>query len=193
MLSLKDRIKLLEHDLTATPPLISVYSDLPFAILRYEPREEPDLRREVALLAVRLERAGLSAHIISLAELLWESIEKSEGLDALVDLERTSGFPKAQAQVTGYLSDPDFCPLTDLLAERLGRLDHRKDVALLVRVAAMAPAIYQMSALLEGMKGRTTVPSVLFYPGSLEGIFGLKFMDLAGQEPIGNYRVKIYG
>ena len=40
MLSLKERIDLLERDLTAVPPRISVYHDLPFAILRYDPDEE---------------------------------------------------------------------------------------------------------------------------------------------------------
>ena len=45
MSSLKERIELLENDLKAVPPRISVYHDLPFAILRYDPTEEWDLRR----------------------------------------------------------------------------------------------------------------------------------------------------
>ena len=40
MSSLKERIELLENDLKAVPQRISVYHDLPFAILRYEPTEE---------------------------------------------------------------------------------------------------------------------------------------------------------
>ena len=55
MSSLKGRIELLESDLKAVPPRISVYHDLPFAILRYDPAEEWELRREVKLLATRLE------------------------------------------------------------------------------------------------------------------------------------------
>ena len=43
MSSLKDRIELLEDDLKAVPPRISVYHDLPFAILRYDPSEEWEL------------------------------------------------------------------------------------------------------------------------------------------------------
>ena len=58
MSSLKERIELLESDLKAVPPRISVYHDLPFAILRYDPAEEWDLRREVKLLATRLEADG---------------------------------------------------------------------------------------------------------------------------------------
>ena len=62
MSSLKDRIELLEDDLKAVPPRISVYHDLPFAILRYDPTEEWDLRREVRLLATRLETTGKTVH-----------------------------------------------------------------------------------------------------------------------------------
>ena len=55
MSSLTERIELLESDLTAVPPRISVYHDLPFAILRYDPAEEWELRRQVKLLETRLE------------------------------------------------------------------------------------------------------------------------------------------
>ena len=58
MSSLRERIELLENDLKAVPPRISVYHDLPFAILRYDPGEEWDLRREVKMLATRLEATG---------------------------------------------------------------------------------------------------------------------------------------
>ena len=62
MSSLKDRIELLESDLKAVPSRISVYHDLPFAILRYEPTDEWELRRGVKLLATRLEAVGKEIH-----------------------------------------------------------------------------------------------------------------------------------
>ena len=89
MSSLKERIELLEDDLKAVPQRVSVYHDLPFAILRYDMHDEWSLRREVRLLATRLQEAGREVHTISMSELLWEAIEKSEGLEAVVELERT--------------------------------------------------------------------------------------------------------
>jgi hypothetical protein len=50
-----------------------------------------------------------------------------------------------------------------------------------------------MSKLLDEMHGRTTVTTILFYPGSIEGTTGLKFMAMKDYEALGNYRVKIYG
>lgn len=193
MISLKDRITLLENDLVANPPRISVYRDLPFAILRYDPQEEWEVRHEARLLAARLENAGKKVVEVSMAELLWEAIDASEGLSAVVDLEKDRGFEAAQEQVNSYLSDPDWCPLPDLLARRIAHLDPQRHVVFLMRAAAMSPAIYQMSRLLDEMQGRTGVMTILFYPGTLEGITGLRFMALKERETPGNYRVKIYG
>ena len=51
MLSLKESIEMLESDLLASPPRISVYHDLPFAILRYDPGDEWEMRKHLRLLA----------------------------------------------------------------------------------------------------------------------------------------------
>src|SRR5712671_4311781 len=138
MSSLKERIELLESDLKAVPPRISVYHDLPFAILRYDPSEEWELRREIKLLATRLEATGKEVHLIPMSELLWRAIDETEGMEAVVELERERGYPAAQEQVTTYLSDRDWRPLAGLLAERLSGLDPAKSVAFLTRVGAMA-------------------------------------------------------
>ena len=193
MSSLKNRIELLENDLRADPPRISVYHDLPFAILRYDPAEEWELRRQVRLLATRLEKAGKKVHCIPMSELLWKAIEDSEGIQAIVDLEKDRGFLAAQEQITTYLSDRDWCPLAGLLAARLNGLGSRTGVIFLMRAAAMAPGIYHMSKLLDQMQGKTDVMTILFYPGSIEGTTGLRFMALKDHEALGNYRVKIYG
>jgi hypothetical protein len=193
MSSLTERIDLLESDLRAVPPRISVYHDLPFAILRYDPSDEWELRRQIKLLATRLEGAGKEVHVIPMSDLLWRAIDETEGLDAVVKLERERGYLAAQEQVTTYLSDRDWRPLASLLAERLAGLDPSRGVVFLIRVAAMAPGLSDMSKLLDQMHGKTRVTTILTYPGSIEGTAGLRFMDLKERETLGNYRVKIYG
>lgn len=193
MSSLKNRIELLENDLNADPPRISVYHDLPFAIFRYDPEEEWTLRREARLLATRLGEAGRNTCIIHLSNLLWTAIEDTEGIEAVVDLEKERGFLAAQEQVTTYLSDRDWRPLAGLLTERLQTLNDSTKVVFLMRAAAMAPGIYHMSKLLDQMQGKTSLTTILFYPGSIEGTTGLRFMALKDRDALGNYRVKIYG
>lgn len=193
MSSLNNRIELLENDLNASPPRISVYHDLPFAIFRYDPEEEWALRREARLLATRLEETGKKTCMIHMSELLWKAIQESEGIDAVVALENDRGFPAAQEQVTTYLSDRDWRPLAGLLMERLQSLDASIEIVFLMRAAAMAPGMYHMSKLLDQMQGKTTLTTILFYPGSIEGTTGLRFMALKDRDALGNYRVKIYG
>ena len=199
MSSLKDSIAPLESDLKAVPPRISVYHDLPFAIMRYDPADEWELRREIKLLATRLEAAGKDVHIIPMSELLWSALEEvhkkddDEGLEAVVALEKERGYVEAQQQVTTYLSSKVWVPLWDLLADRLASFNPECSVAFLTRVAAMSPGIFHMSMLLDKMHGKTKVPTILFYPGSIEGTTGLRFMELKDRDALGNYRVKIYG
>jgi hypothetical protein len=63
-------LRAIHMDLRAVPSRISVYHDLPFAILRYDPTEEWALRREVRLLATRLEESRKAVHIIPMSALL---------------------------------------------------------------------------------------------------------------------------
>jgi hypothetical protein len=177
----------------ARPPRIALMSNLPFAILRYEPEKEWELRKRARLLARKLEANGRQVHPISMADLMWRAVDETEGMDALVTLERRRGFDVAQRQINLYLSDPDFRPLPDLLAERMAGLDPKRDIVFLMRLAALAPSIYHMSKLLEEMMGRTQVTTIMFYPGGIEGTTGLRFMNIEDREALGNYRVKIYG
>ena len=193
MSSLSANIRLLQDDLLARPMRISAYHDLPFAILRYDAAEEWKLRREVMQLARRLDIAGKRVQIISLAELLWEVVEEAEGIETVAQLERLRGFEVTQQQVTTYLVDPEWSPLPLVLKDRLDPLDPEQNVVFLTRAAAMAPSVYHMSRLLDEMQGKTRVPTVLFYPGELEGATGLRFMGLRDRESTGNYRVKVYG
>jgi hypothetical protein len=196
MSSLKDSIAPLESDLKVVPPRINVYHDLPFAIMRYDPTDEWELRREIKLLATRLETVGKTVHIIPMSELLWSALEKvhqkddDEGLDAVIELEKERGFVEAQQQVTTYLSSKVWIPLWDLLAERLASVKPENSVVFLSRVAAMSPGIFHMSMLLDKMLGKTKAATILLYPGSIEGTTGLRFMDLKDRDALGNYRVK---
>lgn len=189
--SLKERIEWLERELPPNPPRFRVHEDLPFAVLVYDPDQEWQLRKEARHLATRIDKAGRKVVFVSLAELMWEAIE-SEGLDALVRLERERGFAAAQAQVNTYLSDADFSPLPEAVARRLEGLDPEHHLCFLVRGASLAPAIFPLSKLFENLHRKTRVPTILFYPGILRDANGLVYMAFPEREPQGSYRVKIY-
>ena len=115
MLSFAQRFELLERDLSVTPPAFSMSVDLPFAIFRYDPAQEEEnewlVRREITHLATRVSNTtGKLVKQISLAELYWRSIEQSEGVDAIVELEQQRNFLDAEAQVNVY----QLIPIGDL-------------------------------------------------------------------------------
>jgi hypothetical protein len=172
-------------------PKLGAYHDMPYAIFYYPPEVEFDLREELKLLKVRLENKGKRVTTISLSECLMEALD-SEDYDAetLLDEEKMAGVESVIDTIQNIISDDEFRPLIDLVTERLPEpQDPLKDVVMLVRAGALFP-VYRTHALLEQLKGRLTVPSVLFYPGELEGPTGLSFMGVYDPDP--NYRPRIF-
>jgi len=189
----KEQIKTLEKDLCSEELKISPYHDLPSAIFRYDPELEFEMRKEISLLAIRLNGHGKKAHIISLADLFFEAMEKEGGKEQIIKEEKEYGFLKAQESLNIILSDPEYAPLSDLLVDRLKNMDSEKEVALLMRAGIFSPNSYRISKLLDEIHGRTLVPTVLFYPGKIEGVTGLKFMGIPMEDKAGSYHINIYG
>ena len=170
-------------------PSISAYHDMPYAIFRYPPEDEFDVRQEIALLRTRLEQAGKRVTMISLAACLRSALD-AEGMstDALVDAEKSVGLEPTIETIHQVISE--YRPLDELVAQRIpSDADPLRDVVLIVRAGALFP-IYRTSSLLEQLKGKVCVPAVLCYPGELDGAAGLRFMGVLDAEH--NYRPKIF-
>ena len=170
-------------------PAISAYHDMPYAIFRYPPQDEFTVRQETALLRTRLQQVGKRVTLISLSACMYEALE-AEGIDTatLAEAEMTVGLDATIETVHQVLSE--FQPLDDLVAASIpDDADPRRDIAFVVRAGALFP-IYRTSSLLEQLKGKVQVPAVLFYPGELDGVAGLRFMGVLGAEH--NYRPRIF-
>ncbi len=168
--------------------MISAYHDMPYAIFRYPPEVEFELRKELALLRTRLEQTGKRVTTISLAERLNTAIEAESSIHDLVEAERTIGLAQTIDTVNEILSQ--YKPLDTLVVEQMPKdADPLRDIVLIVRAGALFP-VYRTSSLLEQLKGRMKVPSVLFFPGELEGAAGLRFMGVLDAEH--NYRPMIF-
>ena len=103
-------------------------------------------------------------------------------------LEREQGVDTIVETVHSVLSE--YTPLVDLVAARMpDDPDPLRDVVFIVRTGALLP-VYRTFSLLEQLKGRVHVPTVLFYPGELDGAAGLRFMGVLDAEH--NYRPKIF-
>jgi hypothetical protein len=168
-------------------PKISAYHDMPYAIFRYDPAEEFALRAQVGLLQTRLEQRGKRVTRISLAECLDVAMRSQRPLEEWFAAEREMGTDTVVDTVHAVLAE--YTPLVDLVAERMpANPDPLHDIVFILRTGALFP-VYRTFSLLEQLKGRVSVPTVLFYPGDLEGASGLRFMGVLEAEH--NYRPKI--
>ncbi|WP_345795220.1 BREX protein BrxB domain-containing protein [Thauera sp. JM12B12] len=168
---------------------ISAYHNMPYAIFHYPPEEEIPLRAELAMLTTRLEQIGKRVTTISLAECLADALA-AEGLTTarIANAEKRTGTEKMTDTIHKVISERR--PLDDLVAARMPKeADPLRDVVFIVRAGSLFP-FYRTSSLLEQLKGKLDVPAVLFYPGELDGVAGLKFMGVLDADH--NYRPKIF-
>jgi hypothetical protein len=160
---------------------------MPYAIFLYPPDAEFALRSELSLLKTRLEQAGKRVTVISLAECLARALDEVAPMEQLIEAERNIGLDAAIETIHEVLSS--YRPLHELVVKALPEgADPLRDVVFITRAGALYP-VYRTSSLLEQLKGHVHVPSVLFYPGELDGAAGLKFLGVLDAEH--NYRPKI--
>lgn len=168
---------------------ISAYHNMPYAIFHYPPEAEVPLRAELALLTTRLEQIGKRVTSISLAACLADALA-AEGLttERIAVAERRTGVEKMIDTIHMVISRRR--PLDDLVAARIPPDGEAgRDIVFIVRAGSLFP-FYRTSSLLEQLKGKLEVPAVLFYPGELDGVAGLKFMGVLEAEH--NYRPWIF-
>jgi hypothetical protein len=167
---------------------LSAYHDMPYAIFRYDPEDEFDLRKQVTMLETRLSQKGKRIKRISLAECLDEAMRAQRPLVEWFSAERDQGTETIVQTIHSVLSE--YSPLVDLVAARMpADPDPLRDIVFILRTGALFP-VYRTFSLLEQLKGRVHVPTVLFYPGDLDGAAGLRFMGVLDAEH--NYRPKIF-
>ncbi len=167
---------------------VSAYHDMPYALFRYDAEEEFELRQQVTLLETRLSQKGKRIKRISLAECLDEAMQSQRPLEEWFAAERDQGVDTIVETVHAVLSE--YAPLVDLVAARMPENpDPFRDVVFILRTGALFP-MYRTFSLLEQLKGRVDVPTILFYPGALDGASGLRFMGVLDAEH--NYRPKIF-
>lgn len=162
---------------------------MPYALFRYDPEEEFALRKQVTLLETRLTQQSKRIHRLSLAECLNEAMRAQRPPEEWFTAEREQGGVETIVEtVHAVLSE--YAPLVDLVAARMPKdPDPLRDIVFILRTGALFP-VYRTFSLLRQLKSRVQVPTVLFYPGDLDGAAGLRFMGVLDAEH--NYCPKIF-
>src|SRR6201988_3836118 len=117
---------------------ISAYHDMPYALFRYEPEEEFELRKQITLLETRLTQKGKRIKRISLAECLDEAMRSQRPLEDWFTAEREQGVETIVETVHAVLSEYE--PLVDLVSARMPEdPDPQQDIVFILRTGALFP------------------------------------------------------
>jgi hypothetical protein len=169
-------------------PRISAYHNMPYALFRYDPNDELELRCQITMLQTRLEQSGKRVLRISLAQCLAEAMIAVQPLEDWFQAERQHGTALVVDTIHEVLAEE--APLVEMVASGMPTdPDPLRDVVFITRTGSLFP-VYRTFSLLEQLSGRVTVPTILFYPGTLDGAAGLRFMGVLEAEH--NYRPKIF-
>ena len=103
------------------------------------------------------------------------------------------GFREAQRQLTTYLSDPQWCPLADLVLERMAGLDPARSHRLPGEGCCHGAGDLSHVEAAGGDAGEDGGADGTALSRHDRGETSLQFMGLPDREALGNYRVKIYG
>lgn len=161
-------------------PRISAYHNMPYALFRYDPDDEFELRLQVTMLQTRLEQSGKRVLRISLAKCLAQAMIAVQPLEDWFEAERQYGTALVVDTIHEVLAEE--APLVEMVASGMPTdPDPFRDVVFITRTGSLFP-VYRTFSLLEQLSGRVTVPTILFYPGTLDGAAGLRFMGVLEAE-----------
>ncbi len=159
----------------------------PFFYLVHDPERTADVHRRLPPWIASLREHGVTARVVSFADLTWELIGQSGRWDAWIDAAASGGFSRAEVNsaVATYLGQA--------LVERVAR-----------EVATPAPGIAvvftdtdalhpwsRVRALEAALHDRIKVPTAVLYPGRRAGQYGLRFLNMYAVD--NNYRATLIG
>lgn len=168
---------------------LSDTGDDPVYYLVFHPRYILDVKRLMKEWKAKLKNEGWVAETMSMAdtvhELFREYIDRSDWIDdeanRQFDLESLENLKTAQKSVL----EADGA-LKNRILERLNTLSGRKNTVLFITdVEALHPYL-RVGVLEQQLLGKVSVPMVVLYPGTREGLTSLRFLGF--YPPDGNYR-----
>ena len=171
----------------ADPDALNPSKSDPFFYFVHEPAETLEVRRKLPAWIAALEHDGWTVDVISLAELMWRRIEASGLWDEWVALEADAAMSELNDGIRDVLRGEG--GLLDLVRTAL---DHGGDHRVVFMTdAALFHPFFRVHFLEAGLTNKLKAPVVLFYPGTRDGQFGLRFLSFYPLD--GSYRSTLIG
>jgi hypothetical protein len=153
----------------------------------YPPESMLELKRRLPLWTSKAVKAGFKVHRVSLANILWDVVDKSGRWDDWIASEAEAEWDQINRAVRDVLSQGN--AFLDRVIERTASAP--KDAVALLTEAELLHPYFRVRAIENALHGKITIPTVIFYPGRHSGQFSLQFL---GYYPVdGNYRSTLLG
>lgn len=159
----------------------------PIIYFVYPPELMLELKKSLPRLMSKIREAGFEVVRISIADVLWRTVDDSGRWETWLALEAGADEDQVNESVRDALRQEN--ALVDQLADAI-EAAHEGTVILLTEAELLHP--YFRTRIIESrLHDKVKTPTIIFYPGRRSGQYGLHFLDFYPVD--GNYRSTLLG
>lgn len=181
----KTLIELIEK-IRAPDTLNPAKSD-PIFYFAYPPELMLDLKKRLPRWSAKIREAGFEVRRISMADLLWSTVDESGRWVTWLELEGDADAEQINEAVRDVLRQGN--ALIDRVAERVESAP--EGTVVLITEAELLHPYFRTRTIESKLHDKVKTPTVIFYPGRRSGQYGLHFLDFYPVD--GNYRSTLLG
>jgi hypothetical protein len=159
----------------------------PVFYFAYPPELMLDLKKHLPRWTSRLREADFDVRRVSLADILWDMVDKSGRWDIWLELEAEADADQINEAVRDVLRQGD--AFVDRVAEVVESTP--EGTVVLLTEAELLHPYFRTRTIESRLHDKVKTPTVIFYPGRRSGQYGLHFLDFYPVD--GNYRSTLLG
>lgn len=170
------------------PDALNPAKSAPVFYFRYSPELMLIVKKHLPRLISRVKQeAGLEVRRISLADVIWDIVDKSGRWDDWLELERYAEPDEINESVRDVLRQGN--TLINRITE--GITSAPENAIVFLTEAELLHPYLRTRVIEEYLHNKATVCTIIFYPGERSGQFGLKFLGFYKEDS--GYRSTIIG
>lgn len=159
----------------------------PVFYFAYPPERMLTVKKHLPRWTTRIREAGFEVRRVSLADILWDTVDKSGRWDLWLELEAEADADQINEAVRHVLRQGN--ALIDRVVEVVGSTP--EDTVVLLTEAELLHPYFRTRIIESRLHDKVKTPTVIFYPGRRSGQYGLHFLDFYPVD--GNYRSTLLG
>jgi len=159
----------------------------PIFYFAYPPELMLDLKKRLPRWTVKIREAGFEVRRVSLADILWDTVDKSGRWDVWLELEAGSDSEEINEAMRDVLRQAN--AFVDRVAEAVESAP--EGTVVFLTEAELLHPYFRTRTIESRLHDKVKTPTVIFYPGRRSGQYGLHFLDFYPVD--GNYRSTLLG